>query len=200
MSPKRWSIVIECGGEALALVRTVDSARRQTHAVPSIILAVSTRSPVSPLVEAVSERTGAAVVRGDGLTAALNAAVAQAGDACLLIVPAGYVLDRGAVAALAAPLETSAEGCLAVGTVIARSPDGLHSAPWTPGETFSDLVADPTSAPPIVAMRSKDWPAARPLDPDLESGAAYDVRLQLASVLPLCRTASVVASVGVKQA
>ena len=200
MIPERWSIVIECEGGALALVRTVDSARLQTQPAESIQLAVSIRSPASSLVEAVAERTGATVVREDGLTAAVNAAVARVGDACVLIVPAGFVLDRGAVAALAATLDSSGEACCAVGAVTARSADGLHSAPWTLGETFSDLVADPTSAPPIVAVRSTDWPHLRPIESDLEFAAAYEVRLQLASVLSLRRTASVVASVAVKQA
>src|SRR5262245_24694004 len=185
MIPDRWSIVIECGDGARALVRTVDSARHQTYPAESILLAASTRSPVPSIIDAISQRTGAVVVTGDGLTAAVEAAVAQAGDACVLIVPAGFVLDRGAVAALAETLEASDETSCAAGIVTTRSADGVYAAQWTPGGAFSDLVADPTSAPPIVALRSAAWPMLRPIEAALEFAAAYDIRLQLASTRSL---------------
>jgi peptidoglycan/xylan/chitin deacetylase (PgdA/CDA1 family) len=199
MNPERWSIVIECGEGALALVRTIDSARRQSHAAP-ILLAVSIRTSAPSILDAAAQRAGAIVVRGDGLAAAIDAAAATAGETGVLIVPTGYVLDRDAVAILAGALAESADLVCAAGVVTARSPDGLHSAIWTPGVSFSELVADPTSAPPVVAVRSGAWPHLHPTDASLEFAASYDVRLQLLAQRPSRMASQVVASVDVAQA
>ena len=199
MTARRWSIVIECGAGVLGLVRTVDSARLQSRSA-SIVLAVSSRMAAPSIVDATAQRVDATVVTGDGLTAAVEAAVTSGGDSGWLIVPAGYVLDRDAVAVLGDMLADSGDESCAAGSIVARSADGLHSAWWASGLTFSDIAADPTSAPPIVAVGSGAWPGLRPIDPALEFAASYDIRLQLLARRPLRRITRVVASVNVEQA
>jgi len=198
MTTGRWSIVIECGEAVLGLVRTVDSARSQSRPA-SIVLAVSTRRAAPSIIDDTSRRTGATVVTGDGLTEAVDAALASARDHAWLIVPAGYVLNRSAIAALDDVFTDRPDARSATGVVVARSADGLQSARWTPGLTFGEIVADPTSAPPLIAVQP-GWPRLRTIEPALEFAASYDIRLQILAATALLGSSQVVASVDVGHA
>lgn len=150
------SVVIIGGAGSRSLVRTADSAARQTSRV-EIALALPGAGPPAGITASIVKRLGAAVTRAETWPAALNAAVESARGDYVVLVPSPWRLERLLVERCACILDETPDSVAAVPALRLQSTDGQTLQIITAGTSLPHILANPHATPPVIVIRRNAW-------------------------------------------
>ena len=181
-------VVVAAMGGSRALVRSADSAARQTSR-PVITVAVTSSKLADSIVNSLAERIGAAVVRADTETGALNAAVRAAHADAVIVLSTPWRLVADAVERLCAALEATPAPDVVIPALRIESQEGHPLRTIASEPTLPYLLANPMATPPVYAVRRETWEKLGGMDAALRAFAPFEWWLRIAG--RGCRTALV---------
>ena len=144
------------------------------------MLASDAQSPIQRIIETTATRLDAKSVVSHSWIAALNAAVAAAVGDHVLVVPAGFRLEKDCIARCADVLAEERSTAAVAPLVRIQSVDAVHSNLWSSETTLSGLILNPSRVPPVVAVRRSWWETEGGLDETFGLLALYELCLRLA--------------------
>ena len=173
-------VVISAGRSgSLPLLRTVDSASRQTLPT-SISLAISS-DPASAVVASLVSRVGAQMTTAESDAAAISVAVQRAAADFVVVVRVPWRLDANFVERLACILGSQPEVGVVVPALRLQSQEGALLRTVDSALTIPALLASPLETPPVFAIRRRVWEIVGEMDARFGSLAASEWWLRLLS-------------------
>ncbi|MCA1651526.1 MAG: methyltransferase domain-containing protein, partial [Acidobacteria bacterium] len=176
MSRSSTCIVIPVRESARGLVRTADSAARQSLPAGEIVLAAAVHEARSVVTDSVGARLDARVVRGTGTESTqVNAAVRGSAADRVVVVPPGFRLDPGFIAYCSGVLDDDSNVAAVAPAVRLHAADGSAGRRWTcQAATLEAAFADPRSTPPVLLVRRELWDVLGGFDESLPALVEYD--------------------------